>query len=63
MYIKNGIIDRFSASNFVDNITIPYYQKNADYFDFVLRADVISWNGQEQAGKQNSKSDNTGTGS
>jgi len=42
MYIKNGIIDRFSALNFVDNITIPYYQKNADYFDFVLRADVIS---------------------
>ncbi|MBP7008116.1 hypothetical protein KBB05_05425 [Patescibacteria group bacterium] len=42
MYIKNGIIDRFSALNFVDNITIPYYQKNAEYFDFVLRADVIS---------------------
>ena len=41
MYIKNGIIDRFSALDFVDNITIPYYQKNGEYFDFVLKADVI----------------------
>lgn len=42
MYIKNGIIDRFSALDFVNNITIPYYQKNQDYFDFILKADVIS---------------------
>ena len=41
MYIKNGIIDRFSALDFVDNITIPYYQKNGEYFDFVLKADVL----------------------
>ncbi len=41
MYIKNGIIDRFSALDFVDNITIPYYQKNGEYFDFVLKADVV----------------------
>lgn len=49
MYIKNGIIDRFSALEFVDNITIPYYQKNGEYFDFVLKADVVetnrSWTG------------------
>ena len=42
MYIKNGIIDRFSALEFVDNITIPYYQKNGAYFDFVLKADVVN---------------------
>jgi hypothetical protein len=41
MYIKNGIIDRFSALEFVDNITIPYYQKNGEYFDFILKADVV----------------------
>lgn len=44
MYIKNGIIDRFSALEFVDNITIPYYQKNGEYFDFVLKADVVETN-------------------
>lgn len=42
MYIKNGIIDRFSSLDFVDDITIPYYQKNGEYFDFILRADVVN---------------------
>lgn len=48
MYIKNGIIDRFSALDFVDNITIPYYQKNGEYFDFVLKADVLDERDQEK---------------
>lgn len=47
MYIKNGIIDRFSALDFVDDITIPYYQKNGEYFDFILRAKVINENEKE----------------
>lgn len=41
MYIKNGIIDRFSALDFVDNITIPYYQKNSEYYDFILKGDLV----------------------
>ena len=42
MYIKNGIIDRFSALDFVDNITIPYYQKNSEYYDFILKGDLVN---------------------
>ena len=53
MYIKNGIIDRFSALEFVDDITIPYYQKNGEYFDFILRANVI---------KESDKKNNQGSG-
>lgn len=41
MYIKNGIIDRFSSLDFVDNITIPYYQKNSEYYDFILKGDLV----------------------
>lgn len=57
MYIKNGIIDRFSALEFVDNITIPYYQKNGEYFDFVLRANVIKeWDRKNVQGSGDSLS-------
>ncbi len=37
-----GIIDRFSSLDFIDNITIPYYQRNGEYYDFILRADVVN---------------------
>ncbi|HMY80825.1 MAG TPA: hypothetical protein PK048_03185 [Candidatus Absconditabacterales bacterium] len=60
MYIKNGIIDRFSALDFVNNITIPYYQKNQDYFDFILKADVISQKSEGGTGSGDSTVKSTG---
>ncbi len=40
IYAPGGLIDQFVELSFINHITIPYYRKSGEYFEFILDATI-----------------------